>query len=162
MFGSVTSIPRHTAVESLNSCPATCLCCRAWEFPFDPWKDPLGVIEAYRLVKREIRDVQLVLIGAMAGDDPEGWQLLDRVQEESAHDPDLFVFTNVADVGSMEVNVFQRGCDVVMQKSLREGFGLVVSEALWKKKPVVAGRAGGIPLQFPEGFDRYLIDNVED
>lgn len=129
---------------------------------FDPWKDPLGVIEAYRLVKREIAGVQLVLIGAMAGDDPEGWQLLDRVQEECARDPDLFVFTNVAGVGSMEVNVFQRGCDVVIQKSLREGFGLVVSEALWKEKPVVAGRAGGIPIQFPEGFDRYLIDNVED
>jgi len=129
---------------------------------FDPWKDPLGVIEAYRLVKREFSNVQLVLIGAMAGDDPEGWQLLDRVQEESAHDADLFVFTNVAGVGNMEVNVFQRGCDVVIQKSLREGFGLVVAEALWKEKPIVAGRAGGIPMQFPEGFDRYLINNVED
>jgi trehalose synthase len=129
---------------------------------FDPWKDPLGVIEAYRLVKREFPNVQLALIGAMASDDPEGWRLLDRVQEESAHDTDLFVFTNVAGVGSMEVNVFQRGCDVVIQKSIREGFGLVVAEALWKEKPIVAGRAGGIPMQFPEGFDRYLIDNVED
>jgi trehalose synthase len=62
----------------------------------------------------------------------------------------------------MEVNVFQRGCDVVVQKSIREGFRLVVSEALWKEKPVVAGRAGGIPMQFPEGFDEYLIDGVED
>jgi trehalose synthase len=129
---------------------------------FDPWKDPLGVIAAYRLVKRELPEVQLALIGAMAGDDPEGWQLLDRVQEDSARDPDLFVFTNVAGVGSMEVNVFQRGCDVVIQKSLREGFGLVVSEALWKEKPIVAGQAGGIPMQFPEGFERYLINNVED
>jgi trehalose synthase len=129
---------------------------------FDPWKDPLGVVEAYRMVKREISGVQLALIGAMAGDDPEGWQLLDLVQEESARDPDLFVFTNVAGVGSMEVNVFQRGCDVVVQKSIREGFGLVVSEALWKEKPVVAGRAGGIPMQFPEGFDEYLVDGVED
>jgi trehalose synthase len=129
---------------------------------FDPWKDPLGVIEAYRLVKQEFSNVQLVLIGAMAGDDPEGWRLLDRVQEESARDTDLFVFTNVAGVGNMEVNVFQRGCDVVIQKSLREGFGLVVAEALWKEKPIVAGRAGGIPMQFPDGFDRYLIDNVED
>ncbi len=129
---------------------------------FDPWKDPLGVIEAYRIVKQEIPGVQLVLIGAMAGDDPEGWQLLDRVQRESARDPDLFVFTNLAGVGSMEVNVFQRGCDVVIQKSLREGFGLVVSEALWKEKPVVAGNAGGIPMQFPDGFERYLVDNVKD
>ncbi len=129
---------------------------------FDPWKDPLGVVEAYRMVKREIPDVQLALIGAMAGDDPEGWHLLDLVQEESARDPDLYVFTNVAGVGSMEVNLFQRGCDVVIQKSLREGFGLVVSEALWKEKPVVAGRAGGIPMQFPPGFDHYLVDRVED
>jgi trehalose synthase len=129
---------------------------------FDPWKDPLGVVDAYRMVKREIPGVQLALIGAMAGDDPEGWRLLDLVQEESARDPDLFVFTNVAGVGSMEVNVFQRGCDVVIQKSIREGFGLVVSEALWKEKPVVAGRAGGIPMQFPEGFDEYLVDGVED
>jgi trehalose synthase len=129
---------------------------------FDPWKDPMGVVEAYRLVKQEIPGVQLALIGAMAGDDPEGWHLLDLVQEESARDPDLFVFTNVAGVGSMEVNLFQRGCDVVIQKSLREGFGLVVSEALWKEKPVVAGRAGGIPMQFPEGFDRYLVDGVQE
>jgi trehalose synthase len=62
----------------------------------------------------------------------------------------------------MEVNLFQRGCDVVIQKSLREGFGLVVAEALWKEKPVVAGRAGGIPTQFPDGFERYLVNSVED
>jgi trehalose synthase len=129
---------------------------------FDPWKDPLGVIQAYRLVKQEVPGVQLALIGAMAGDDPEGWALFDRVEEESAYDPDIFVFTNLGGVGSMEVNVFQRGCDVVIQKSLREGFGLVVSEALWKEKPVVAGRAGGIPMQVPEGFQRYLIDTVEE
>jgi trehalose synthase len=127
---------------------------------FDPWKDPLGVIQVYRLVKAEMPGVQLALIGAMAGDDPEGWELLDRVEEESANDPDMYVFTNIGGVGSMEVNVFQRGCDVVIQKSLREGFGLVVSEALWKGKPVVAGRAGGIPMQFPPGFERYVIDGV--
>jgi trehalose synthase len=127
---------------------------------FDPWKDPLGVIQVYRLVKAEMPGVQLALIGAMAGDDPEGWELLDRVEEESANDPDMYVFTNIGGMGSMEVNVFQRGCDVVIQKSLREGFGLVVSEALWKGKPVVAGRAGGIPMQFPPGFERYVIDGV--
>jgi trehalose synthase len=129
---------------------------------FDPWKDPLGVIQAWRLVKREVPGAQLALIGAMAGDDPEGWAMLERVEDEAAADPDLFVFTNLAGVGSMEVNVFQRGCDVVVQKSLREGFGLVVSEALWKEKPVVAGRAGGIPMQVPPEFDRYLVDSVEE
>ena len=85
----------------------------------------------------------------------------EQVEEESAKDPDLFVFTNLAGTGNMEVNVFQRGCDVVIQKSLREGFGLVVSEALWKEKPVVAGKAGGIPMQFPEPFGKYLIDSAE-
>jgi trehalose synthase len=129
---------------------------------FDPWKDPLGVIQAYQLVKKDIPGVQLALIGSMAGDDPEGWEILDRIEDESAKDRDLFVFTNLGGVGSMEVNVFQRGCDVVIQKSIREGFGLVVSEALWKEKPVVAGNAGGIPMQFPQGYQHYLIDNIED
>jgi len=129
---------------------------------FDPWKDPLGVIQAYRLVKEAIPGVQLALIGGMAGDDPEGWDLLERIEEEAAHDRDLYVFTNLAGVGSMEVNVFQRGCDLILQKSIREGFGLVVSEALWKEKPVIAGRAGGIPMQLPEGYHRYLIDTVEE
>jgi len=129
---------------------------------FDPWKDPLGVIKAYKIVKQDIPDVQLVFIGAMAGDDPEGWVLMDEVEEESAKDPDISIFTNLGGVGNAEVNMFQRGCDVVIQKSLREGFGLVVSEAFWKEKPVVAGKAGGIPMQFPEGFHQYLVEDVED
>ena len=129
---------------------------------FDPWKDPLGVIEVYRLVKREVPGVQLVLIGGMAADDPEGWAMLDQVQEVAAHDQDLYVFTNLGGVGSMEVNVFQRGCDVVIQKSLREGFGLVVAEALWKERSVVAGKAGGIPMQFPPGYERHLVLSVEE
>jgi trehalose synthase len=129
---------------------------------FDPWKDPEGVIATYRLVKKEIPGVQLALVGAIAGDDPEGWKLLDRVHEEAAKDPDIFVLTNLVGVGSMGVNVFQRGCDVVIQKSIREGFGLVISEALWKEKPVVAGRAGGIPMQIPPGYERYLVDSIEE
>lgn len=128
---------------------------------FDPWKDPMGVIDSFHLVKKEIPGVQLVLIGGMAADDPEGWAILDNVQEVAAHDEDLYVFTNLGGVGSMEVNVFQRGCDVVVQKSLREGFGLVVAEAFWKGRPVVAGRAGGIPMQFPAGYEENLVDSVE-
>jgi trehalose synthase len=128
---------------------------------FDPWKGPMGVIEVYRLVKKEVPGVQLVLIGGMAADDPEGWDLLDQVQEVAAHDHDLYVFTNLGGVGNMEVNVFQRGCDVVIQKSLREGFGLVLAEALWKERPVVAGKAGGIPMQFPPGYERNLVSSVE-
>jgi trehalose synthase len=123
---------------------------------FDPWKDPLGVIGAYRLVKAERPGTQLVLIGAMAGDDPEGWAILEQINAEAASDPDIYVFTNTTGVGNMEVNAFQRGADLVIQKSLREGFGLVVSEALWKEKPIVASAAGGIPMQFPSGYEDYL------
>lgn len=129
---------------------------------FDPWKDPMGVIAAYRLAKRDVPGLQLALVGAIAGDDPEGWQLLAAVQKETADDDDVYVCTNLAGVGSMEVNAFQRAADVVVQKSLREGFGLVVSEAFWKGKPVVAGRAGGIPLQFPPGYDNCLVDSTDE
>lgn len=129
---------------------------------FDPWKDPMGVVEAYRLAKRELPGLQLALVGAIAGDDPQGWQLLSLVQKETADDDDVYVFTNLAGVGSMEVNAFQRACDLVIQKSLREGFGLVVSESFWKARPVVAGHAGGIPMQFPSGYERYLVGGVDE
>lgn len=127
---------------------------------FDPWKDPMGVIAAYRLAKEERTDLQLVLLGALAGDDPEGWKMLDLVHEEAVRDPDVHVLTNLAGVGNLEVNAFQRGADVVIQKSLREGFGLVVSEAFWKERPVVAGRTGGIPMQFPQEFGHFLVQTV--
>lgn len=129
---------------------------------FDPWKDPQGVIRAYRLVKEKRPGVQLALIGAMAGDDPEGWGMLETIEQEALRDSDLHVFTNLTGFGNMEVNVFQRGADLVIQKSLREGFGLVVSEALWKEKAVVAGDAGGISMQFPAGYEDYLVDSPEE
>jgi trehalose synthase len=84
------------------------------------------------------------------------------VQKETENDDDAYVFTNLAGVGSMEVNAFQTACDLVIQKSLREGFGLVVSEAFWKGKPLIAGRAGGIPMQFPPGYARYLVSSGEE
>ena len=129
---------------------------------FDPWKDPLGVIRAYRIVKESRPEIQLAMLGAMAGDDPEAWGILDQINAEAADDPDLYVFTNLTGIGSMEVNAFQRAADVVLQKSLREGFGLVVAEAFWKSRPVVAGHAGGIPMQFPAGYEDYLVVSVED
>src|SRR6266436_9399310 len=129
---------------------------------FDPWKDPLGVIQAYRLAKERNPEIQLAMIGAMAGDDPQGWEILDKINAEAADDPDLHLFTNLTGVGSMEVNAFQRAADVVLQKSIREGFGLVVAEAFWKSRPIVAGHAGGIPLQFPVGYEDNLVENVED
>lgn len=128
---------------------------------FDPWKDPLGVIAAYRLVREEVPDLQLALVGSMALDDPEGWEVYRQIREESERDPLIHVFTNLTGVGNVEVNAFQRLARVVVQKSIREGFGLVVSEALWKETPVVAGRAGGIPLQLGEGEGGYLVESVE-
>jgi trehalose synthase len=129
---------------------------------FDPWKDPMGVIAAHRLARQEIPGLQLALAGSMALDDPEGWDVYRQIQAEVTADSDIHVFTNATGVGNVEVNAFQRLSDVVVQKSLREGFGLVVSESLWKRTPVVAGRAGGIPLQLQDGIGGYLVDSVED
>ena len=129
---------------------------------FDPWKDPMGVIEAYRLVRKHVPDLQLAMLGHLAMDDPEGWQIYDQVVEATQDDPDIYLFTNYTAASSLEVNAFQRYSDVIIQKSIREGFGLVVSEALWKGSPVVAGRAGGIPLQLEDGVDGYLVDSVEE
>jgi trehalose synthase len=129
---------------------------------FDQWKDPLGVIDAYRLVRQEIADLQLALVGSMALDDPEGWGVYRQVSEAANHDPLIHIYTNLTGVGNVEVNAFQRLSEVVVQKSIREGFGLVVSESLWKGTPVVAGHAGGIPLQMPEGVGGVLVANIEE
>ncbi|HEY6058896.1 MAG TPA: glycosyltransferase [Candidatus Limnocylindrales bacterium] len=128
---------------------------------FDPWKDPIGVIEVYRAVKREIPAVQLALVGSMASDDPEGWRLYKDVLRFAGQDPDLTVVTNLDGVGALEVNAFQRASQVVLQKSLREGFGLTVSEALWKGIPVVGGRVGGIPMQIGDDVAGRLVETNE-
>ena len=129
---------------------------------FDPWKDPLGVIDAYRLVKKEVPGVQLVMIGSLADDDPEGQEYLDRTRKHAGRDPDVFLFTNLDGVKDREVNGFQRASTVVVQKSLREGFGLVVAEALWKGIPVVAGKVGGIVIQIQDGVSGYLVSSPEE
>jgi trehalose synthase len=129
---------------------------------FDPWKDPLGVVEVYWLAKREIPNLQLVFIGTMAEDDPEGWVIYQEVKNKVEKNPDIFLYTNLSGVNAFEVNCFQRIADVVIQKSIREGFGLVVSEALWKAAAVVAGRAGGIPLQIKDGLTGFLTDSTDD
>lgn len=129
---------------------------------FDPWKDPLGVVDVYRLVKRQRPEVQLALVGAMASDDPEGWEYLDRVIEYAGDDPDVFVLSNLDNVGSVEINAFQSHADVVLQKSIREGFGLTVTEALWKARPTIGGAVGGIPLQIEDGVTGYLVRSVEE
>jgi trehalose synthase len=129
---------------------------------FDPWKDPIGVIDAYRIVTQELPNVQLALVGSMATDDPEGWEFFHRTYEYAADDPDIKILNNLNNVGAIEVNAFQSQSDVVVQKSIREGFGLTVTEALWKGRPTVAGNVGGIPLQIVDGQDGFLIDNSED
>lgn len=106
-------------------------------------------------------DLQLALVGSMALDDPEAWDVYRRIQAEIASDPLARVYTNLTGVGDVYVNAFQRLSSVIVQKSIREGFGLVVSETLWKGTPVVAGRAGGIPLQMADGVGGVLVDDVE-
>jgi trehalose synthase len=129
---------------------------------FDPWKDPLGVVDVYRQVKSEYADVQLALIGSMASDDPEGWEFLERLLEYAGGDPDVFVLSNLDNVGSVEINAFQSHADVVLQKSTREGFGLTVTEALWKGRPTIGGAVGGIVLQIEDGVTGYLVDSVAE
>jgi trehalose synthase len=129
---------------------------------FDPWKDPVGVIQAFRLVRERVPDAQLVLAGSMATDDPEGFRVWDETEAARAGDRDIYLLSNLHQVGSVQINAFQRIADVVLQKSLREGFGLTVSEGLWKGRPVIGGRAGGIKLQIREGYDGYLVDSVEE
>ncbi len=129
---------------------------------FDKWKDPFGVIRMYRMVKEKVPGLQLALVGSLANDDPEGMDMFAAIHWEADKEKDIHVFSNLTGVGNMEVNAFQTACDVVIQKSIREGFGLVVSEALWKETPVVAGNAGGIPLQMGGRLSQYLITNEQE
>jgi trehalose synthase len=126
---------------------------------FDPWKDPLGVIDAYREVKETHPDVQLALVGSMAHDDPEGWEFYNQTVAYAGGDRDIFILSNLNNVGSVEVNAFQVASAVLMQKSIREGFGLTVTEALWKARPTIGGRAGGIVDQIQDGETGWLVDS---
>jgi trehalose synthase len=128
---------------------------------FDPWKDPLGVIDAYRMVKEKIPSVQLALVGSMASDDPEGWDFFNATIAHADGDPDVHILNNFNNVGSIEVNAFQSQSDVLIQKSTREGFGLTVTEAIWKGRPFIGGNVGGIPLQIENGVSGYLVDSVD-
>ena len=126
---------------------------------FDRFKDPLGVIAAYNLVKKRHR-CQLVLAGGGAPDDPEGEEVLHEVQQAAAADPDIHVLL-LPPFSDLEINALVRGSTVIIQKSIREGFGLTVSEALWKRKPVVGGATGGIKLQVIDGITGYLVHSAE-
>lgn len=134
---------------------------------FDPWKDPLGVIKAYQLAKKKIPDLQLALVGLfLAKDDPEAERIYAKVKKKAEKDKDIFLFAEVERLGSLKVHVFvnaiQTASDVILQKSIREGFGLVVAEAMWKEKPVVGGNVGGIKFQIKNGQNGFLISSSEE
>ncbi len=126
---------------------------------FDPWKDPIGVIDAYREVTEQVPEAQLAMVGSMATDDPEGMEYFQKTFEYADGDEDIKILSNLNNVGAIEVNAFQSQSDICLQKSIREGFGLTVTEALWKGRPTVAGNVGGIPLQIEDGVSGYLVDS---
>jgi trehalose synthase len=126
---------------------------------FDPWKDPIGVIDAYREVTAQIPEAQLAMVGSMATDDPEGMEYFQKTFEYAGGDEDIKILSNLNNVGAIEVNAFQSQSDICLQKSIREGFGLTVTEALWKGRPTVAGNVGGIPLQIEDGVSGFLVDS---
>src|SRR5438445_5387879 len=126
---------------------------------FDRLKDPVGVIQAYKLAKKYV-DCQLVLAGGGASDDPEGAVVLAEVMQEAGDDPDVIIL-NLPPWSALEINALQRASNIVIQKSLMEGFGLTVTEALWKRKPVIAGAVGGIPTQVIHKLTGMLVHSVE-
>ena len=126
---------------------------------FDRLKDPLGVICAYRMIRKR-HNCQLALAGGGADDDPEGEEVLREVQEAAADDPDIHVIL-LPPFSDLEINALVTASTVVLQKSIREGFGLTVSEALWKRKPVIGGAVGGIKLQVINGVTGYLVHSPE-
>src|SRR3712207_5340524 len=126
---------------------------------FDPWKDPIGVIDAYRQITEQVPEAQLAMVGSMATDDPEGMEYFQKTFEYADGDPDIKILSNLNNVGAIEVNAFQSQSDICLQKSIREGFGLTVTEALWKGRPTVAGNVGGIPLQIEDGVSGFLVNS---
>ncbi len=126
---------------------------------FDRLKDPLGVVRAYQIVKRYV-DCQLVLAGGGASDDPEGEAVLGECREAAGNDPDIHIL-NLPPWSALEINAIQQASTIIIQKSLKEGFGLTVTEALWKKKPVVASAVGGIPVQVIHKHTGMLAHSVE-
>lgn len=123
---------------------------------FDIWKDPIGVIEAYKIAREEM-DCRLILLGSAATDDPEGAQVYNSLLE---HQDERIMLINLDD--SLLVNALQRRSAVVLQKSLREGFGLTVTEAMWKGQPVIGGNVGGIRYQIQDGVNGFLVNSVQE
>lgn len=127
---------------------------------FDPWKDPIGVLNAFAEARKKVPDLQVALIGSSADDDPESKTVLEQVKDAAADLSGVHILANSCD--DRAVKAFQTHSNVILQKSLREGFGLTVSEALWSGTPVIGGRAGGIPLQVIEGRTGVLVSSEEE
>jgi trehalose synthase len=133
---------------------------------FDPWKDPVGVIKAYKIAKKSFPDLQLALMGLIvAKDDPEAVEMHKKVKKAKANDPDIHIFADPAKINvsnNQMVSALQTASDIVIQKSIREGFGLTVTEAMWKSKPVIAGNVGGIKIQIDHKISGFLVNNIEE
>jgi trehalose synthase len=129
---------------------------------FDPWKQPLEVIQVYKELKAEFPGLQLILAGSMATDDPEGLLYWERSLRKAGEDPDLFILNNYHGIGNLEINAFQRAAQVLLQYSSKEGFGLTVSEGMWKYQPVIGGRVGGIQDQIEEGQSGFLVSTLDE
>jgi trehalose synthase len=127
---------------------------------FDRFKDPLGVIQAYRSAKDFVPSLQLVLAGGGAADDPEGETVVKDVRRAAEGDPDIHVLSS-GHYSDRTINALQTGADIVLQKSLREGFGLTVTEAMWKGKPVIGGNTGGIRMQLLNHRTGFVVDTPE-
>jgi trehalose synthase len=130
---------------------------------FDPWKNPWQVVDTYRLTKRAVPEVQLALVGTFAADDdPEAPKIYESIREYVGSDPDVHLFTDPELVGALEVNAFQSASNVILQRSTREGFGLTVTEAMWKARPIVATPVGGITVQIVDGENGYLAESSDE
>ena len=125
---------------------------------FDPWKDPIGVIRAFNIARKKVKGLKLILIGSVAGDDPEAKEIFAEVKDFENGDPDITLITKN---DNTLVNVIQTISKVVLQKSLREGFGLTVTEAMWKKKAVIGGKTIGIASQITDGKNGFLVSSIK-
>jgi trehalose synthase len=129
---------------------------------FDPWKDPIGVIDAYRLAREEVPDLQLALVGALsAADDSKAVETLKEVREHAGDDPGIRIYWDPVQIDDPFVRAFQAAPQVIYQKSIREGYGLTVTEAMWKGKAVIGGNCGGIAVQIKDGVNGFLVDDVQ-
>jgi trehalose synthase len=128
---------------------------------FDPWKDLKSAIDVYRILKEKV-DIQLLIVSAMAKDDPEGWILFEDILRYAGTDPDIHFLTDLKGVGHIEVNAFQTISTVGLHTATKEGFGLVISEMLWKQNPVVARPVGGVKVQVVDGFNGFFRNDIKE